>query len=395
MSSSILDSLLTAFRSQGLGEVAAHLGQPEGAVSRGFETTAATMLGALGSKTADSGFMRQIFDLASGAPQDEGALGNLAGLLGGAGGTSAALASLGSRFLPLLFGTQQTKATELIGQSSGLTTSAVTSLMKVAGPMLLVFLGRRIRQDGLNTTSLASLLGRESTAARAVLPQSLTSMISGRDTLVAPAVMEAIPERSGNRWVLPLLAALVLLGGLWWFMGRNRTHQLAETAQNAAQGVGERARTTAEVVQQTLTSGAQLSYPKGGLEDRLVTYLKVSQGSAATEWFEFDRLMFDTDTAVLQPSSQEQLKNVAEILKAYPKIRVKIGGYTDNTGNPAANQKLSQERAESVMNELVGLGISADRLKAEGYGQDHPVADNSTEDGRQKNRRVALRVTES
>ena len=133
----------------------------------------------------------------------------------------------------------------------------------------------------------------------------------------------------------------------------------------------------------------------GRLEDRLVAYLKVSQISAATEWFEFDRLMFDTDTARLQPSSQEQLKNVAEILKAYPKIKVKIGGYTDNTGNQAANQKLSQERAESVMNELVAMGISADRVRAEGYGSENPVADNSTDEGRQKNSRVALRVTES
>ena len=197
----------------------------------------------------------------------------------------------------------------------------------------------------------------------------------------------------GNRWVLPLAAALILLGGLGWLMGCNRAHDAAQTAKNM-EDAGARARST-DMVQQTLTSGVQLNYPKGGLEDRLVAYLKVSQISAATEWFEFDRLMFDTNTARLQPSSQEQLKNVAEILKAYPKIKVKIGGYTDNTGNQAANQKLSQERAESVMNELVAMGISADRVRAEGYGSENPVADNSTDEGRQKNRRVALRVTES
>src|SRR4051794_16776315 len=109
----------------------------------------------------------------------------------------------------------------------------------------------------------------------------------------------------GNRWVRPLVAALILLGGLWGLMGCNRAHEAAPTAKNM-EDAGSRARST-DMVQQTLTSGVQLNNPKGGLEDRLVTYLKVSQASAATEWFEFDRLMFDTNTARLQPSSQGQL----------------------------------------------------------------------------------------
>ena len=89
----------------------------------------------------------------------------------------------------------------------------------------------------------------------------------------------------------------------------------------------------------------------------------------------------------------EQLKNIAEILKAYPKVNLKIGGYTDNVGNPAANLTLSQKRAENTMQEIVKLGIDAKRLEAEGYGDKYPVADNSTEEGRQKNRRIDLRVT--
>jgi outer membrane protein OmpA-like peptidoglycan-associated protein len=85
---------------------------------------------------------------------------------------------------------------------------------------------------------------------------------------------------------------------------------------------------------------------------------------------------------------------VAEIMKAYPKVKAKIGGYTDNTGDPDSNLKLSQDRATNVMNELVVLGVVSDRLTAEGYGGQHPVADNSTDTGRQQNRRIALRVTE-
>jgi outer membrane protein OmpA-like peptidoglycan-associated protein len=87
------------------------------------------------------------------------------------------------------------------------------------------------------------------------------------------------------------------------------------------------------------------------------------------------------------------LRNTAAILKAYPQVRVKIGGYADNSGDPAANRRLSEERAMAVMTALKDNGIAPDRLEAEGYGDQHPITDNSTPDGRARNRRVAIRVT--
>ena len=111
-------------------------------------------------------------------------------------------------------------------------------------------------------------------------------------------------------------------------------------------------------------------------------------------WFDFDRFQFETNSAVLKPESFAQLTNIAAILKTYPAVHVKIGGYTDSSGDAAANLALSQNRAESVMQELNKLGISPDRLSSEGYGGEHPVADNATEAGRTQNRRVAIRVTE-
>jgi outer membrane protein OmpA-like peptidoglycan-associated protein len=112
-----------------------------------------------------------------------------------------------------------------------------------------------------------------------------------------------------------------------------------------------------------------------------------------TTWFDFDRLTFDTGKATLQDSSTEQLQNIAAILKAYPKVKVKIGGYTDNTGNKEANLRLAQDRATNVMHELVQRGVDSSRLAAEGYGEEHAVGDNATFEGRQKNRRIALRIT--
>jgi outer membrane protein OmpA-like peptidoglycan-associated protein len=72
---------------------------------------------------------------------------------------------------------------------------------------------------------------------------------------------------------------------------------------------------------------------------------------------------------------------------------LKIGGYTDNAGDDAANLALSTDRARAVMGELINMGVAANRLEAEGYGEAHPVASNDTEEGRQQNRRVSVRVT--
>ncbi|GAB3735455.1 sodium-translocating pyrophosphatase [Spirosoma lituiforme] len=144
---------------------------------------------------------------------------------------------------------------------------------------------------------------------------------------------------------------------------------------------------------QKLTSGVDLNIPELGIENKLLAFIKSDKAVDKTTWFDFDRLTFDTGKATLKPASQEQLKNIAEILKAYPAVNVKLGGYTDNTGNADSNLKLSQDRANSVRAELEKMGVDKDRLEAEGYGQEHPVASNDSQEGRAQNRRISIRVT--
>ncbi len=99
---------------------------------------------------------------------------------------------------------------------------------------------------------------------------------------------------------------------------------------------------------------------------------------------------FDTGKATIRPDSAGTLETAAAALKAVGNLKVEVAGHTDNVGTPEANQKLSQERAQAVMAALVGRGITANRLTAKGYGQTSPVADNRTEEGRARNRRVEL-----
>lgn len=108
-----------------------------------------------------------------------------------------------------------------------------------------------------------------------------------------------------------------------------------------------------------------------------------------------DRVEFDNDKADLRPASEPILASVAKVLADHPEIKkVRVEGYTDNRGKPSRNLKLSQTRVDAVVAWLKGHGVAADRLTAKGLGQDNPVGDNATEEGRQQNRRVQFIIVE-
>jgi outer membrane protein OmpA-like peptidoglycan-associated protein len=99
---------------------------------------------------------------------------------------------------------------------------------------------------------------------------------------------------------------------------------------------------------------------------------------------------FDTAQATIRPDSQGTLTQIAKLLTDTPDLKLRIEGYTDNVGQAAANQALSERRAQAVVTWLTSHGVAAARLAAKGLGAANPVADNSSEDGRAKNRRVEL-----
>ncbi|WP_338085961.1 OmpA family protein [Limnobaculum eriocheiris] len=137
-----------------------------------------------------------------------------------------------------------------------------------------------------------------------------------------------------------------------------------------------------------------MNIPQYGVENKLIEFIESSAPVDSTTWFFFDRLLFKTNSAQLEPQSDEQLNNIVAILKAYPNVKLKLGGYTDNTGTEEINLKLSQDRADSVRAQMIQLGADASRLEAKGYGSEHPVAPNDTDENRAKNRRIDILVIE-
>jgi len=278
-------------------------------------------------------------------------------------------------------------------------------------------------------SALPSLLLGQKDFIKSALPSGLTQLmgVTNLDSLGRQAVQAAQAASASGKKIWPwiVIIAVLLVAFFWWRScdtqevaqkAKETAKQAATVAKEAADKAAETAKQTASAVQDTagkvaeqardalaglgkffskkLPSGVELNIPELGVENKLIGFIEDAQRPVDEKtWFSCDRLTFETGKPTLKPESQEQLKNIAEILKAYPKVAIKIGGYTDNVGDPQANLKLSQLRADAVMADLVKLGVDPSRLKAEGYGQEHPIADNSTEEGRAKNRRIDLRIT--
>jgi outer membrane protein OmpA-like peptidoglycan-associated protein len=216
-------------------------------------------------------------------------------------------------------------------------------------------------------SSLGGMLGLGSLGSAASAVASSVKSSAGH------IAEEAKSSSSKRFWPIIIIIAAIAL--IWYFMrGCNQT---TETTTPPADTMQMQNDTTAAVTMGlvTLPNGKELDAFKGGFEDQLVTFLNsnwksMSDSELKTTWFNFDNLNFETGTARLTPESEHQLNNIAEILKAFPDAKIKVGGYTDVTGNAQTNKKLSQERADTARANLDRMGVAAQVVGAEGYGSE-------------------------
>ncbi|HZR56144.1 MAG TPA: OmpA family protein [Terriglobales bacterium] len=176
--------------------------------------------------------------------------------------------------------------------------------------------------------------------------------------------------------------------------------QAAELAQQQA----EQARKQAELAQQQANQQAQASEQarqqaeaeKNQMRARLLQQLNQvlqTRDTARGLIVSMPDVLFDTGKSQLKPAARERLARVGGILLAYPDIKVEIDGYTDSTGSPEFNQKLSMERAGAVESYLAQQGVAGTSMTTQGFGPSDPIASNDTAAGRQQNRRVELVVS--
>lgn len=422
MANSMFESILSMVTPEMKQSVASRLGDSPQSAQSGLTTATAVTLAGLANNSGDSGFMDQVMHVVSRASSQNlpASLGSIAS--GGPGGASSELVE---RFQSLVFGNQQGRVENLISQRSGVSTASAAGLLKMAAPLVLGYLAKLHSSGTLSSSTLGNMLRAETPSLAGHVPTGLFRGTAGTASETVSRVGDRVSETAGragerasdgtyrigerastgdaryaeyverrahptNRWAwaIPAVIIAALLGWLAWrgtHTGMRASHLAAPSAR-ASLGPFEKLR---------LPDGTDINVPANGVEVKLVEYIQGNKGSAGqATGLDLDRLRFDTNSATLQPSSYEQLNNIAAILKAYPSVKINLGGYTDNTGDAHKNLQLSQQRADNVVAELTKRGIDPSRLTATGYGQEQAVADNSTEEGRQKNRRISIRVAE-
>ena len=201
---------------------------------------------------------------------------------------------------------------------------------------------------------------------------------------------------SMGKFVKLVLGAVIFLVLITYLIkGCNGQNVTQETEKDSIiQTSAEPPGISREPIKVTLPNGKVLDAYKGGMEDIMVIFLNDSSAKAGKDvWFDFNELNFKYGTAEILPESQRQLNNIIEILKGYPNLKVKIGGYTDKVGTEPVNKKLSQDRANAIQLLLTEAGLSAQLTGAEGYGSEfakYPA--DAPEENRVKDRRVSLSV---
>ena len=191
---------------------------------------------------------------------------------------------------------------------------------------------------------------------------------------------------------------------------REREANRARSSAAVAQADARDARAEAEIQrtqaaaaqQQTLTAQQQAATAQALAAASDAYAADITRQLIALDGLKTDRglvitlgdVLFEFNRAEVKPGTQARMAQLADFLKQYPDRRVSIEGHTDNVGSVGYNTELSQRRAEAVKAQLVGMGITSDRISTIGYGKDFPVAANNTDTNRAINRRVEVVISE-
>jgi OOP family OmpA-OmpF porin len=398
MASDIMGLVSEALGPDVLHKISGSVGESQQDTQKALGAAVPAILAGMAGQAAGGGAgLASLVGLLSSGKINPTLLTNLGSMLHGS--SASGLMDTGRTVANAALGSKLSQVENALASTAGVQASSAGSILSIAGPIVMAAIAKLLG-GAPSVSGLTNLLASQRSAIMGALPAGLGSVLSGGSIGSAKTTaVAAVPESSGGGMgkILGLVAlAVVIIGALLYFMNSSKT---VDTAKDAGTPVADASKSAisalGEFFKRKLPNGVELNIPKLGIENRLIDYIEDGSKTPDKEtWFDFDRLLFDTGAATLQPASQEQLQNIANILKAYPKVKVRIGGYTDNTGDKALNLKLSADRANNVMGELVKQGIDPVRMDAKGYGEDNPVADNATEEGRAKNRRISLRVTE-
>jgi outer membrane protein OmpA-like peptidoglycan-associated protein len=355
---SLLTDLFSTLERCGMSEVAGASGQWDHSISRGIEAAMGTVLGGIAGKSGTPGLVQHILDLVPAGGVEAGT----ADLSSAMTDPDSPLISVGRRILSMVFGGSESRIAQALGSETGLSAVTASSLLAMAAPLVASFLGKRAADEGLSTAGVASLLQREAPAIRAALPAGMSSLLGPDESEAVPTgtmATHAAEQGSWARnWILPVFL-LALIPGLWLLTHGRKP---AVEAPPAEIGTANRSMPDVDSTIPMLPGKLDLQFPAGSMQ--------------------------------LHPEAEARMRDFVAALEGNPNAHISVSGYTDSTGSDGGDMRLSQERAEAVKTALIGMGLSADRITARGYGHRNPIGDDLTAGGRVANNRVTVEISD-
>ncbi|WP_407404913.1 DUF937 domain-containing protein [Chryseobacterium sp.] len=428
MSLNIIDLIKGQLGPALVTQAASHLGESESGIAKAISGLLPAVIGGLANNSNNTNVLDSISN-----PSSQGILGNLLGL------ASNNNTSVVSGLLTSIFGDKVGGLVNSIATYAGISNNSSASLLNLVTGATVGSIGKYASDNNLDKSGISNLLSEQKGILSTLLPAGLSlaslnlgNMFGGDTTqkvnVTTPETpkprvevtrgtnqSEVFNDRNNNnnegggsiwKWLLPLLLAVVAAFFLW------KQCEKKETTTNIVDNdttivdrdtVATNTTTTTPVtrVDENIDlNGVALKGYKGGMEDRMIAFLKsdgyknaADDEALKTTWYDFDHVNFKMGSSKeLEANSQGQLDNLLAILKAFPDAKVKIGGYTDKVGDEANNVKLSKERAEFIKNWLSSKGVGAQVLGADGYGSEFAtVATSASDEERAVDRKMSVR----
>lgn len=414
----LLNEVREYFTPTTVRETASMLGEPEEATQQAFNGAVPAVLSGLVQQGSTDGGAGQLLNQLQGgslAPETEPAT------------------ERGQGMLISLFGNRLDALSNGISQFSGIRESSALRILGMIAPVAAGILGRHVQSTGMTASGLQLFLASQRDTISRALPTGLGSLLglggapshlrevlqpveesTHDEALEAPRQVWTNPSEERESFsppagraaaspqrtrVMPwLLAGLVALGG--WLLLRHggdtkQRTEVSSTRTTADQSTQQRERqaegrppATRPAQRPRTGANAQPAAPSAGLQQ--FTAAIESTDSQLPGKFVLDGLDFDADSARLATNGMRTTDELASTLKAHPSAKIRLEGYTDDTGADRDNVALSEQRATAVREQLLARGVDGWRVEAKGYGSSHPVAPNDTEAGRAQNRRTEV-----
>ncbi|MEI9943356.1 MAG: OmpA family protein [Chitinophagaceae bacterium] len=321
----------------------------------------------------------------------------------------------GINLIQSLFGDKLNSLISSVSSFAGIKNSSSASLFGIAGSLMSNVIGKHVSDQNMNAPELSTFLYGQRSSVMSMFPSGLTGVadllnLSRKSDKTKAHYTTSSPRRNMS-WLLWLLLLALAIFLIWWFASKGCNKSTSDEdikrseptvtveKKGTVDSIGNFIYDVGSDKEIKLADGTTLMVGENSTEAKLFTMLSDATWTIDTvdktkNWVVLDRVYFETGRSVLTAASQAQVKNLAAILKNFPNASLKLGGYTDNTGDSAVNKRVSEERAVIVARELINMGVGVHQVKeAVGYGPEFPVCpENDSPECMAQNRRVDLKV---